>query len=81
MSLATLLENSNAIRNRVRGAGELTAWPSKQQIGSPSVKSMVLNVTLLEILARWWTIESKGRATCIPIDALRGEVCLSLFWG
>ena len=76
MDLAASWENQLAIRNRSRETGALTAWPSVDQTGCPSVKAMVLNLPALESMASWWVSKS-NEPKPIPIQDIREQAICS----
>ena len=77
-SLAALLEADALCRRRLLvGEGDpkvktLTQWPCKNTIGVKSVKAMLKNTHLLEIVARWWA-PTTAYPRALTIDLLRQE--------
>ena len=76
MDLASAWENQLPIRNRSRDTGALTAWPTPDQTGIPSVQAMVLNLCPLETMASWW-VGKTNEPKPIPIQDIREQAFCS----
>ena len=76
MDLAAAWENQLPIRNRSRDTGALTAGPSVDQTGCPSVKAMVLFLHALETMASWW-VSKTNEPKPIPIQDIRDQAFCS----
>lgn len=73
VSLASLWEAEVSLRQRARETGRLTAWRNSKLVGLASVDAMTYNLTLLEVLATYWTARS-DLPKAVPIGVVRPEV-------
>lgn len=79
MDLPSMWESDRGIRLRIRETRRLTMWPSAALTTIPSVRSMVLNIRPLLLLAQWWVNEYEV-PKAIPINIVRRQVaCLNSF--
>ena len=70
--LADRWEMSSLLRDRARTQKQLASWPSVALTCHPCMRTVLLNVDALEILASWWAPLSP-QAACVPIPLLTGE--------